>query len=436
MTNEERGSMYMQRNVKLSPALVALTWDIFFFWTISTLYLTQVKGLTNSQVIMLDSVLMIFGGVFCMPVAKLFQNIKTITSIRIGILGHIAYLLIITFGKSYPMMILAQPFLAFGYVVLSIKVNTALTDSLHVIKRDKDYQRVYGKGMSIYYVLECIGAIAITYVYNWNPTVALICSISIPVFTILLTFLFKEPSKYMQQNISIDGKVEQPKTVKKPDGFLKILKSAFFISLLIYMMLCRGILSIAGSSYRVYLNSLINANVIPMWIYGYLYAGTRLTAALFSKYQFKFNIRYGVRTLLMIVGAMILTFVVSGVMYLISPASIISLVVITITSYIMGALRTPNQIFVNNYIQVCTPKRNHERAYSIRTMGEYFGFAVFSAVYASLLSGFKDNYGLTNLVYIGIFAIPLIVSMIVFIRLLVKKHAQKYTVIKDEYTKD
>ena len=202
MTNEERGNMYMQRNVKLSPALVALTWDVFFFWTISTLYLTQVKGLTNSQVIMLDSVLMIFGGVFCMPVAKLFQNVRPITSIRIGLIGHIAYLLIITFGKSYPMMILAQPFLAFGYVVLAIKVNTILTDSLHVIKRDKDYQRVFGKGMSIYYVLECVGAIAITYVYNWNPTAALICSISIPIFTILLTLLFKEPSKYMQQNVS------------------------------------------------------------------------------------------------------------------------------------------------------------------------------------------------------------------------------------------
>ena len=77
MTNEERGSMYMQRNVKLSPALVALTWDIFFFWTISTLYLTQVKGLTNSQVIMLDSVLMIFGGVFC---DKIHQSVPVIAA--------------------------------------------------------------------------------------------------------------------------------------------------------------------------------------------------------------------------------------------------------------------------------------------------------------------------------------------------------------------
>ena len=436
MTNEERGNFYMQRNVKLSPALVALTWDVFFFWTISNLFLTQVKGLTNSQVIMLDSILMIFGCIFCVPVAKIFQNVKPITATRIGILGHIIYLLIITFGEGYFMMMLAQPFLSFGYVVLSIKVNTLLTDSLHAIKRDKDYQRVYGKGMSLFYILECIGAIGITYVYNWNPTVAMMCSIAVTIFTMILTFAFREPSKFMQQNVQIDAKEEKQKPAKKPDSFLKILKSAFFVSLLVYMMLCRGILSVSGSSYKIYLNTLINANVIPIWIYGYLYAGTRLTAALFSKYQFKFNIRYGVRTLLMIVGAIISTFVITGVTYLISPTSIISLVIITIASYVMGSVRTPNQIFINNYIQVCTPKRNHERAHSIKTMVEYLGFAAISAVYAGLLSAFNDNYGLTNLVYISIFAIPLIVSMIVFIRLLVKKYTQKYTVIKDEYTKD
>jgi len=436
ISNEERGKFYMQRNVKLSPALVALTWDVFFIWTISTLFFTQVKGLTNSQVIMLDSILMVFGCLFCVPVAKIFQNVKALTATRIGLLGYIVYLLIVTFGESYAVMILAQPFLAFGYATLSVKINTILTGSLHTIKRDKDYQRVYGKGMAIYYIIECIGAIGITYVYDWNPTAALMCSVAVAIVALLLTFGFKEPSKFMQQNISIDGKVEQPKQEKKPDSFIKLLKSAFFVSLLVYMFLCRGILSIASSSYKVYLNALINIDVIPMWIYGYLYAGTRLTAALFSKNQFKFNIKYGVRTLLMIVFSIITTFVITGVTYLIAPTSIISLVIITLASYVMGSLRTPNQIFINNYIQVCTPKRNHERAYSIRTMMEYLGYAAISAVYAGLLAVFNDNYGLTNLVYISIFAIPLIISMVVFIRLLVKKHAQKYTVIKDEYTKD
>ena len=82
------------------------------------------------------------------------------------------------------------------------------------------------------------------------------------------------------------------------------------------------------------------------------------------------------------------------------------------------------------------PKRNIERAYAVRTMVEYLGYAAVSALFAGLLSAFNDNWGLTNIVYIGILAIPLIASLVVFIRALCKKYAQKYTVIKDEYTKD
>jgi hypothetical protein len=87
-------------------------------------------------------------------------------------------------------------------------------------------------------------------------------------------------------------------------------------------------------------------------------------------------------------------------------------------------------------MQVCVPKRNIERAYAIRTTVEYLGYGIISALYAALLAVFKDNWGLTNIVYISILAIPLIVSLIFFIRALVKKHAQKFTVVKDEYSQD
>ena len=87
-------------------------------------------------------------------------------------------------------------------------------------------------------------------------------------------------------------------------------------------------------------------------------------------------------------------------------------------------------------MQVCMPKRNIERAYATRTMVEYLGYGIISALYAALLSAFNDNWGLTNIVYISILAVPLLISLILFIRALVKKYAEKFTVIKDEYTKD
>lgn len=437
MTNEQRKEFYMNRNIKLSPSIIALTWDVIFIWTISTLYFTSVKQISNSQVITLDSILMLCGCLFCVPVGKIFQNISPTTSTRIGLLGYAAYLLICIFSPvgNFFVLILAQPFLAFGYAVMSVKTNSILFDSLNVVKRDKDYQRVYGKGLSLYYVIESVGAVVITYVYNWKPTMVFWCSLGIVIIAEVLTIFIKEPNKFMQKNISIDSKVEHEKIIKKPDSFFKILKSSFFILLLIYAFFMRGILSITGSSFRIYLNSLM-PDVIPIWAYGYIYAGSRIFNAITSKYQFKFNLKFGVRSIIIFCVAIIATFALTGILYLVAPTSVISIVIVSIMCYIMCSIRTPNQIFLNNYIQVCTPKRNIERAYSIRTMVEYLGYAAISSVYAALLSVFNDNYGLTNLVYISIFAIPLIIAMGLFIKALIKKYTQKFTVIKDEYTKD
>lgn len=438
MTNEERKNFYMNRNIKISPSLIALTWDVIFIWTISTLYFTTVKGLSNAQVISLDSILMLFGCLFCVPVGKLFQNVSPIKATRIGLLGYAGYLLICMIGPAgnFFVFVLAQPFLAFGYAVNAVKINSVLNDSLTVVKRDKDYQRIYGKGLSLYYIFECVGAILITYVYNWKPDMVFVCSLGVVLLAMLLTFIYKEPKKFMDKNIEIEIKVEKLKEIKKPDSFLKILKSSFFILLLVYAFFMRGILSITGSAFKIYLNYLIGGEVIPIWAYGYIYAGSRIVCALSSKYQFKFNLKFGVKSLILFVALTILTFVITGALFIINPTSIWAVVIIVVLSYIMCAIRTPNQIFLNNYMQVCTSKRNVERAYSIRTMVEYLGYALVSSTYAGLLAGFNDNYGITNLVYIGIFTIPLIVSLIAFIRVLCRKYAQKYTVVKDEYTKD
>ena len=87
-------------------------------------------------------------------------------------------------------------------------------------------------------------------------------------------------------------------------------------------------------------------------------------------------------------------------------------------------------------MQVCVPKKNLEKVYAIRSTIEYLGYALMSFTCSGLLTAFNNDYGKVGVVYIAIFAIPVVVSMVIFVRLLCKKYAQKYTIIKDEYTKD
>ena len=432
----QNADKYLNRNVKLFPCVNALAWDILFVWTISTMFFTNVKGLSNSQVIMLDSFLMLFGCLFCIPISKIFEKVNSVTSTRIGLLGYVAYILIVIFSPKgcFPLFVLAQPFLAFGYAIESVKTNQILVNSLAIQNRDKEYQKVYGKSMFLFYLMEAIGAIAVTYAYSWNPYSAFWLSLGMIVIAEILLIFVKEPTKFQARNISIEGKTETKKG--KPDSYFKIIGSFFFLSLLIYMFFFRGMMSIVGSAFKVYLQQLTSNNSIPIWSFGYIYAVYKLGTAISSKFQFKIDLKFGVRSILLFLIGAILTFALTGALYLINPYSVPIIIAIILLTYLQGTFRIPNGIFMNNYMQICIPKKNIERAYAIRTTVEYLGYAIISGVYAQLLGVFNDNYGLTNLVYIGILILPLCISCGFFIRALIKQYSRKRTIIKKEYTED
>jgi len=433
MNNEERMQKFMNRNINVFPLFCALTWDVIFVWTISTMFFSTQKGLTNSQIIALDSILMLAGCVMCVPLNRLFQNVKPIVSSRIGLLGYAIYILLCIFGTQYFTFAVGTIFLAFGYCICGVKVNAILNQSLDSLKRGKEYERIYGKGLSIFQMIEAFGAVAVTYIYSYNPYLAYWISLGVIIFTIFYSFLFKDPVKYQDKNVEISSQVKKRKP-RGPDGYFKILASGFFLALLFFIFMMRGAMSITGSAFKIYLQELVDSNTIHITLFGLLYAIYKLAISISSKYQFKFNLKFGVRSLIIFVILAIATFILSGVMYLYNPTSIISIVLIVISTLIQGAILTPCRIFVNNYLQICMPKRNIDRAHSIRITVEYFGYALISSLYALLLGVFGDNYGMTNLVYVGILAIPMIISLIIFIRLLCRQYAKKYTIIKSEYT--
>ncbi len=438
MTNEERKQYYMNRNIRLYPFYLALTWDVIFVWTISTLYYTQFKGLTFPQAIMLDSVQTISACIMCIPVTKWFTKVSSVTASRFGTLGYMIWLLILIFSPKGNFLLFAfgTIFLAFGYIIFSVKNIAILNNSLHVVDRDKDYQRVYGKGVNYYYVLEALSAIASTYLFSVHPTLPIALAFCVLVFSQGFSLFLKNPEKYQAQNVDLKPLTYKEKQARKPDGFLKILSSSFIVTLLLYAFFFRGALSVDTTQFRLYLQQLTESGKMPIWLFGYIFALMRIIMGLSSKYQFKFNLKFGLRSLIIFVVTFFVSIVTSGLIYLFMPNSVFKIVLLLLVMLVTCCLRSPNSIFLNNYMQVCTQTKNHERLYALRTIAEYSGIAIINLFYAQLLNIFNDNFGWANLIYAGVLLIPIVTMLIFFIKVLIKKFASKYTIIKPEYTID
>lgn len=437
--NEERKNYYMNRNIKLYPFYLAFTWDIVFVWTIIILFYTNVKGLTYSQAIFLDSFIHISAFVLSVPVSKLISKVKPLLASQIANLFAILFLLLVIFGTHYATFMLAEGCFAVFMIISNVKNSLVLSDSLRLVKRDKEYNRIYGGGLGMYYFIDAICCIFATTIYQFNPYICFIIAIMVMVLVELLSLLLKEPSKFQESNIDIAKKEidsTKQKSKSKRKHKKKTFLSAFIISMLAYCIFFRGITSIDSSVLKIYLQELTNNSVIPLWSFGILYAGYRLSNSLASKFQFKYELKFGVRSLILFSIIGIVSVVGTGLIYLFAPLNVVTIIITLLLFYMFSSIRPANHVFIMNYLQVCLTSKDLDKGYTYKNMAEYLGYGLCSSLYSILLGVFNDNFAYSNLVYAGIIVIPLIISLIFFIRALVKKYASKYTVIKKEYVED
>ena len=435
MKNEDRLRAMMNKNIKMSPLLIAFVWDVWFVWTISTMYLSQVKGFSYSEIVLLDSVLMGTGAISCLLVGKFFKKMSSVWALRIGLAAYGVFLLTYIFATQYYIFIIVQAALSFGYAMCGIKSNAFLNDSLTLVKRNKDYDKVSGAGNSIYYAAQCIGAILITYIYNWNPIMSFWVSFGVIIIAELFTLLATDTGKIMKRNVSVSAKVKTI-SLKKKKALSKEIWGSFVISVLLFSFFMRGAHAITMSAYKIFLQQSQDAGLIKPWLFGYLYALARISMAIASKFQFKFDLKYGIKTVVVLVIIMTGSLFFLGILNLLIPGTYTCLVITIIISCILIATRPPLQIIASKYINKFVSQDNIDKAFSRRMTAEYLGYTLFSFIFSRLLVVFNDSYAMSNLIFSIIVFIPLLASCIFYLACLFKRYNKLQTIIKKEYTEE
>jgi len=100
----------MKRFIKLYPWHSGFTADLLFYIAIDTLFLTQVKNFSPAQIVSITS----FSQFACIalqfPVLFIIKRIGNTSSVRVGSLSLLLSSILITFGKSYYLVLLGRLF--------------------------------------------------------------------------------------------------------------------------------------------------------------------------------------------------------------------------------------------------------------------------------------------------------------------------------------
>ncbi|MBQ8522328.1 MAG: MFS transporter [Clostridia bacterium] len=417
----------LKRNVKVYPWYRAFAFDFLFLWTISILYLTEVKGLSYSQVILLDSVFMLSAFLLQIPVAKVIKKIGRSNATRIASVFSLGFVAIYLFGQGFWLFIIANLLYGLSMAIRNITDVEILSLSLKKLHKKNDYSKYEGKGMFWYYIFEGVTSIVAGYLYEFvSPYAPVIGTAVCALILMVLSFVIKDPLDD-EEDILEQQQIEEKQRTREP-SYKTLLKRPFVIWMAIFSFCFFGIGGVHQTMSKVYLQ---NINM-PAYLFGYIFCVYKIIAGIASKFQFKYELKQGVKSIIIFSVMMLFGFTATAIIYSINPKATMSIIIVLILFATQHMSRAATRITIKNYINTCVSKYSLTRTLTIYSMAECLGYSL-TTLFVSLVMELSGNsYVVTNLSIVTLFTIPIAISAIFFIRALIKSYISRCTTIRKD----
>jgi len=122
-------------NVRLFPFYKMFSWDLLFYYAIQFLFLTQVKGFSASNIILLDGFYTVFKIIFQLPCTTICERLGKRKSILVGSTCVAISIFILIVSQKMQHVIISYAFMGFGYIIKdlcdSLFLRDCITDKVH-----------------------------------------------------------------------------------------------------------------------------------------------------------------------------------------------------------------------------------------------------------------------------------------------------------------
>lgn len=183
------------RFLKIFPWYTGLTSDLLFYIAIDSLFLTIVKNFSPVEIVSITSMAQAFCIILQFPVLFVIKKIGNTASVRTGAFFLLLSSVLITFGKSYFIVLLGRIFHDVATIFKSASI-VALENNLDLLNREKDFVRYRTSGNTVYAVITMLISFVASYMFNLNNYLPMIGCITTCALGFVLTIFMKDYSNY------------------------------------------------------------------------------------------------------------------------------------------------------------------------------------------------------------------------------------------------
>ncbi len=305
--NELTKAKIRKNNMKLYPWYTTLSVDLIFFHVVKFLFLTQIREISASMVVLSVSIYAFYMIFLQMPITYMIKKIGFRNGIIVGNLCNVVYVMIILFSSNIFHLLIAELMSAFCFSFKNIAEPSLLNISIpKTQKKSNLFSKIDQKGQARFYYIDSITTMLAGFLYAVNPYLPFILTILTSCICALLAKGFI--------NMPIEGEEAQKNSIFK--NFKTILQSQRMVLLLLYSGLMTGILALIAD----YRTSLLVDLQVSAQATGIIVAMIGILAGLSAKRVTIFNNKYHNHSL---------TYIALGILILIALAGFITLIPIS-----------------------------------------------------------------------------------------------------------
>lgn len=393
-----------KHNLKLYPKYLMLGYDLLFFYGIRVMFLLNVKGITDSQILLSATVYALSMIVMQIPATLLTSKIGyKNTAIAGNILNIIWAILIITF-KDFSGLALSQFISGAGFAFKYVSESNLLSTSIPqapTYQRNEIFSKLDKKGFSRYCIFSAISTIIAGVLYSINPYIPLFLTLICIISATAISFNFYD----IQEEESKQSFKDYIKDLKK--GYKFITKSKRLRTLLIMTGAIWGIIVLLDS-YQLTLLQDIGASSIQI---GIIFAMFELTRGLFSNRALDFNKKFKNKSLTNILLTFATGFILAGIIALSNIPFYTKLIIIVILLLIMGAGNAIDQILAKKYVNNFTSTKILPAIYSAKSICDNIFRTIITLIGSVIVGIYNIDIAM---VAMGIFILILTLGLTVY----------------------
>ena len=374
--DEKKLTKIRKRNMKLYPTYKTLSWDYLFFYTINFLFLTQVKGITPADIVLIDSFYYVFAVFSQIPATFTIEFLGKKNSIILANILSCLYIVIIMCSRNLFNLIIAEIICAFAFAIKESAEPSLLNESIPpTSKRDRIFAKISSRGLSMYFVLNAISKMISGVLFEVNPYIPLTLSLATLIIVTILSTLFIEPIQKKKEKIESFTQIKDLK-----EAFKFVLRSERIKSLLLFSAIMMGLFSILAN-YEV--SMFEDLNVSAKYL-GIIFAGLNIISALAAKKQEKIHNKFTNKSLsiLGVTASICCIFAgIFGVCTKMYPLCVFFIIVVYVVRHFIHGLYFP---LMEKYLGNFTNEEIDTKIYTADNFFKSISSAIFG-IFASLL---------------------------------------------------